>query len=70
MRSTKSARTVYRADVSFTCYDMLRKEIVASMEGVAVGMANEDREAVDRAIANACSESGKLFVDKIRENLR
>ncbi len=70
MRSTKSARTVYRANVSFTCYDMLRKEIVASTEGMAVGMANEDREAVDRAIANACSESGKLFVEKIRENLR
>jgi|GEM_PF-2561239 hypothetical protein len=70
MRSTKSARTVYRAGISFTCYDMLRKEITASMEGVAIGMANEDREAVDRAIANACSESGKLFVEKIRENLR
>lgn len=70
MRSTKSARSVYRAGVSLTCYDLLRKEIVAAMEGVAVGMANEDREAVDRAIANACSESGKLFVDKIRENLR
>jgi hypothetical protein len=70
MRSTKSARTVYRAGVSFSCYDMHRKEITASMKGVAVGMANEEREAVDRAIANACSESGKLFVEKIRENLR
>ena len=69
-RSTFSMHTVYRAGVSFTCYDMLRKEIVASMESVAVGMANESREAVDRAITNACSDSGKIFVEKIKENLR
>ena len=69
-RSTFSTRTVYRAGVSFTCYDMLRKEIVATVESVAVGMANEDREAVDRAMTNACSEAGKLFVERIKENLR
>ena len=49
---------------------LLRKEIVATMESVAVGMANENREAVDRAITNACSDSGKVFVERIKENLR
>jgi hypothetical protein len=69
-RSRFNMHTVYRAGVSFTCYDMLRKEIVATMENVAVGMANDSREAVDRAMTNACSDAGKIFVDKIKENLR
>jgi hypothetical protein len=69
-RSPFSMHTVYRAGMSFTCYDMLRKEIVATMETVAVGMANDSREAVDRAMTNACSDAGKIFVDKIKENLR
>ena len=35
-----------------------------------VGMANNITGAVDRAMSNACSESGKLFVERVKENLK
>jgi hypothetical protein len=33
-------------------------------------MANDITGAVDRAMSNACSESGKLFVERVKENLK
>jgi hypothetical protein len=69
-KSHVSRQLVYRVNMSLVCYDLVRSEIAATMDSEAVGMANQARQAVDRALNNACEENAGLFVGKIKENLR
>ncbi|BCS95143.1 hypothetical protein DSLASN_07750 [Desulfoluna limicola] len=60
---------VFRARMSVTAYDMAYREIIASVEGEALGGANNRKKAAERAIEEVADELIPQIVSRIAEGL-
>jgi hypothetical protein len=60
---------IFRARMSVTAYDMAYHEIIASMEGEALGGANTRKKAAERAIKEVADELIPQIASRIAEGL-